>query len=31
VVDDKKPASLEQKLKTGLMASYKATVGQEVA
>jgi len=31
VVDDKKPANLEQKLKTGLMASYKATVGQEVA
>jgi adenine-specific DNA-methyltransferase len=31
VVDDKKPASLEEKLRTGLMASYKANVSQEVA
>ena len=31
VVDDKKPASLEEKLKTGLMANYKANVSQEVA
>jgi hypothetical protein len=31
VVDDKKPANLEEKLKTGLMAAYKANVSQEVA
>ncbi|MCC6156707.1 MAG: DNA methyltransferase, partial [Deltaproteobacteria bacterium] len=31
VVDDKKPANLEEKLRTGFMAAYKANVSQEVA
>ncbi len=31
VVDDKKPANLEEKLKSGFMAAYKANTNQEVA
>jgi len=31
VVDDKKPANLEDKLKSGFMAAYKAHINQEVA
>jgi len=31
VVDDKRPANLEEKLKTGFMAAYKSQTNQEVA